>query len=111
MNVHKKILDTGVLLALDGNLFGGPQSNGLCVAFKELLDAGTTNLVLDLSKLSWISIAGTGILISALTSFRNRGGEISLVGASPDVKEQLGKANFNSIFNQYDSLDAALPIQ
>ena len=108
MNIDKKYHDSVVILTLDGTLFGGPQSTQLCVTLKELLDEKRKDVLLDLSGLSWLSIAGTGILISALTSFRNQGGDIKLAGASPDVKEQLNNANFKSIFTQYDHIDAAL---
>ena len=107
MNIDKKYHDSVVILTLDGTLFGGPQSTQLCVTLKELLDEKRKDVLLDLSGLSWLSIAGTGILISALTSFRNQGRDIKLAGASPDVKEQLNNANFKSIFTQYDHIDAA----
>lgn len=108
MKIDKKLYDSCVLLSLDGNLFGGPKSVELCTAFHELIRDNKNNLVLDISRLSWMSIAGTGLLISALTSFRNQGGDIKLVGALPDVKDQLEKASFDVIFSQYDHVEAAV---
>ena len=108
MKIDKKLYDSCVLLSLEGNLFGGPQSIELCTAFHELIEEKKSNLVLDISRLSWLSIAGTGILISALTSFRNQGGDIKLAGASPDIKDQLEKASFTTIFSQYDHVEAAI---
>ena len=108
MRIDKKIQDTIVLLSLEGNLFGGPQSTALCTTFQELLDGENKKVVLDVSGLSWLSIAGTGLLVSALTSFRNRGGDLKLLGATQDVKEQLRKASFDSIFEHYDQLETAV---
>ena len=108
MIIDKRIHDSFVILSLDGTLFGGSQSLSLCKAFQELLSNKQTNLILDLSKLSWLSIAGTGILISALTSFRNHGGDIKLACATQEVKEQLDNASFSPIFEQYNRIEAAI---
>ena len=108
MQINKKVHDAVVVLSLEGTLFGGPQSLSLCTTFRELLEHNRTQVVLEISRLSWMSIAGTGILISALTSFRNNGGDLKLAGASEEVKEQLEKASFNSIFAHYDQVDAAI---
>ncbi|MBX2822748.1 MAG: STAS domain-containing protein [Rhodothermaceae bacterium] len=108
MRIDKKIQDSIVLLSLEGNLFGGPQSTELCTTFQELLDGENKHVVLDVSGLSWLSIAGTGILVSALTSFKNRGGDLKLLGATQDVKEQLERSSFDSIFEHYDRLESAI---
>jgi len=108
MNVHLHYQHSIAVVAVEGNLFANSDAIPLCTTFRDLVDKGSCRAILDLSKVTWTSIAGTGLLISALTSFRNHGGDLKFACASPDIKEQLFKASFDRICEFFESVDVAV---
>ncbi|MBX2820203.1 MAG: STAS domain-containing protein [Rhodothermaceae bacterium] len=100
--------DSVAIIGLDGNLFGGSDSTAFCNIIADLLRRSSYKVVLDLANLNWISIAGTGLLMSALTAFRNHNGDIKLAAPSPEIQDILSRASFDAVFDYYDNSYAAV---
>lgn len=49
-------------------------------------DAQGIQLVLDLSKVSYVDSIGIGILIATHNSLKNKGGKLKIINASDDIK-------------------------
>jgi len=55
--------------------------------------------IIDISQLRYINSSGIGVLITILTKFRNKGGEVYLLNPSESVRKLLIITKLNSIFN------------
>jgi anti-sigma B factor antagonist len=54
--------------------------------------------IIDISGLRYINSSGIGVLITILTKFRNKGGEVYLMKPSESVKKLLAITKLNAIF-------------
>ena len=97
-----------VILTFKGKVMGGPAVTDFKEELKELIDSGKTNLVADLSKVSFMNSSGLGALISALTTLRNAGGDMKLCGASDRIESLLVVTKLITVFDHHKSLDKAV---
>jgi anti-anti-sigma factor len=70
--------------------------------------AGGDQLVLDLSRLEYISSAGLRILMLAAREVRPRDGVLVVCGLQPVVSEIFGISRFDAVFRVYLGVRAAL---
>lgn len=66
------------------------------------IDAGTVNIVVDLSGVDYMSSAGLRELVSALKRVKNSGGDVRLCNPSERAMEVLELAGLSSIFQIFD---------
>jgi len=66
--------------------------------FDTQINSTQVRLVVDLSRVDYLSSAGLRVLLSALKSARQRGGDLYLVGVQDSVHQVLALAGFVSIF-------------
>jgi anti-anti-sigma regulatory factor len=119
-----------VILHLEGKLDGANYENLIDEA-QNLYDAGTRDLILDLSKLSFISSAGLAAIHQVALLFRgernpgwdggwdayhavdrSRGGRpqehVKLLSPAEPVREVFDMTGFNSLFDIFPGLDQAV---
>ncbi|BCX02632.1 MAG: anti-sigma factor antagonist [Candidatus Roseilinea sp.] len=76
-------------------------------ALKALLSKGRYNLVLDFSKLDYMSSAGLRAMVSALKAARQGGGNVVIAQPAERIVDTLTLVGFQSLFDQYsDVLEA-----
>ncbi len=63
-----------------------------------LFESSVYNVAIDLTKLEYISSAGAGVLISAMSIAREHGGQIVLVGPNEGVQEVFDLLGISQIF-------------
>ena len=77
------LVDDIVIMSCSGYIMGGPNDSSLHGSMHEILrnqlDKGYKKFILDLSRVDWMNSAGLGVLISALTTIRNRDGRMRLI--------------------------------
>ncbi len=66
------------------------------------------HVVVDLSRVEYISSAGWGIFISEIREIREHGGDLKLAGMVPDVKEVFDLLEFENILQSYTDPDLAV---
>jgi len=66
------------------------------------------HVVVDLSKVEYISSAGWGIFISEIREIREHGGDLKLAGMVPDVREVFDLLEFENILQSYPDADLAV---
>jgi anti-sigma B factor antagonist len=108
MNLKEKEMNGIAVLELSGKVMGGPDANLLSEKLHELVDKGKTNVVADLSKVSWMNSSGLGILIGGLTTMRNNGGDLKLVSVTERIKSLLIITKLITIFETFENLEAGL---
>lgn len=77
-------------------------------ALNTQFDAGTNNLVLDLSEVEYMSSAGLREMVAALKRAKQGGGDLRLCTPSERVVEVLDLAGLDSIFQVFDDQVAAV---
>ncbi len=66
------------------------------------------HIVVELSKVEYISSAGWGIFISEIREIREHGGDLKLAGMIPDVREVFDLLEFENILQSYPDADLAV---
>ena len=99
MIFEQEVKDNVLVLRLSGDLIG--EDNGANILDKvnaAILDQIRV-CVIDISKLRYINSSGIGVLITILTKFRNKGGEVYLMKPSETVQKLLVITKLNAIFH------------
>ncbi|MCX2744938.1 STAS domain-containing protein [Mangrovivirga sp. M17] len=107
MKYTYKIEDQVFILSFSGDLIGENDGAELIEVIQEKIEKGISLCAIDISDLRYINSSGIGVLITILTKFRNRGGEVVLVNPGEQVKKLLIITKLNNIFQIVDSIEEA----
>jgi stage II sporulation protein AA (anti-sigma F factor antagonist) len=75
---------------------------------RHLAAGGVKNLVLDLSRVSFIDSSGLGVILGRYRRLRALGGEVAIVNPSPSVNRLLILAGLHRLVRFYGSEEEAL---
>ena len=64
--------------------------------------------IVDLSKVTFISSSGLGMLMYGFTTAQNHKKEFRICGCSPKLLDSFVKTKLNTVFKFYDSVDEAM---
>jgi anti-sigma B factor antagonist len=87
---------------------GGPDASTLNGKLHELIDAGKTNVVIDLRGVEFMNSSGLGLLIGGISTMKNAGGSLRFANASEKIAGIITITKLGSLFDMYDSVDAAV---
>lgn len=71
-------------------------------------EAGRLRLVVECSRLSYISSAGLGVFMSFIEEIRAAGGDIKICGLAPKVFQVFDILGFSALFDIVPDLPAAI---
>jgi anti-sigma B factor antagonist len=108
MEFKSELIDDVMVLRLSGDLIGEDGGFSLLELVNDTTADNIIKCVVDISELRYINSSGIGVLITILTKFRNRDGEVYLVNPSDSVKKLLIITKLNAIFNVSDSVENAI---
>ncbi|MBN2070364.1 MAG: STAS domain-containing protein [Candidatus Krumholzibacteriota bacterium] len=108
MKIKKKDVDGVTILELSGEMYGGPDNMKLIDVISELIEEKKLDLVINLSKVKWISSTGLGILVSARSRYAKEGGVVKLCQPNDRVLGILQVTRLNLIFDVYESEKEAI---
>ena len=92
-------VDNGILFVhLSGDLIGSPDTDQLLQTTNYHLGEDINQCAVDLSEIRYITSTGIGVLVSLLTKFRSRGGEMVLINPADHPKKMLAITKLNNIF-------------
>ncbi len=99
-----------LFIELSGDLLG--ESNGLQVVeiANEHINRKVKKCAVDLSQVRYMNSNGLGILITLLTKFRNKDGELVLIHPSEQISKLLIITKLNSIFTIVNDSTEAVTI-
>jgi len=103
MNFAQEIKGKSLILRISGDLIGEDSGTQLIEVVNEAVSHQVATCVIDISDLRYINSSGIGVLITILTKFRNKGGEVYLMNPSDSVKKLLVITKLNSIFQVINS--------
>jgi len=94
------------VVSCSGRIVFGEEAADLRDVVKSVLQR-SKQIVIDLSGVSYIDSGGLGTLVGLYTSARNLGGEIKLANLTQRVHDQLQITKLITVFECYDSEQAA----
>ncbi len=102
MKVLKERKGDVAVFRLRGTLMGGPDSQVLEDALAETLEEGLSNVLVDMSDISWVNSTGLGILIAGHRKVTAEGGALKLLHVSKRIESILMVTKLNTLFDSYD---------
>ncbi|CAN5627803.1 hypothetical protein BH23BAC4_BH23BAC4_14810 [soil metagenome] len=97
-----------VVLRLRGDVLGGAEGGRLHDELNRLKEGGTHAAVADLGDVGLMNSSGLGMLIGAMTTLRNVGGDLRLACVTPRVASLLAITKLTSVFKQYPTVEDAV---
>jgi anti-sigma B factor antagonist len=108
MTIKEKMHGAVAVLSLKGNLMGEPDTENLRDKIYSLLQEGLNKIVVDMKGVRWISSTGLGTLIAALTSVRNKSGDLRLANITEKVESLFAITQLVKVFKTYETVDRAI---
>lgn len=108
MNYTHEISDNILFIRLSGDLIGEDNGASILELATDHINRDIRNCIVDISDVRYINSSGIGVLITILTKFRNKSGEVYLVKPSENVKKLLIITKLNAIFNIVESEEDAV---
>ena len=105
MKYSSEIKNDILILHLEGDLIGENDGANVLQVASSAVQQNIKSCIIDISALRYINSSGIGVLITILTKFRNKGGEVYLLNPSESVKKLLVITKLNAIFQVIRSED------
>lgn len=107
MNIHLKDNGSYVVLAVTGRLdaLNAPDFEEEA---RKLLEQGATTVLLDLSKLEFVSSAGLRAILSLAKELKKVAGGIRFAAVQKDALEVFTFSGFTGMFTFHETLDEAV---
>src|SRR5687767_11395789 len=99
--------DDILFIGLEGDLIEEFRGHKLPEQVNEYVEQGVLLAAIDLTGVRYINSSGIGMLVSILTKFRNRGGELLLINPSEHSKKLLIATKLYAIFTIADNREVA----
>ncbi|OGX91725.1 STAS domain-containing protein [Hymenobacter coccineus] len=98
MTTTSTLRDGILFISLAGDLVGPPDTAAFVQAANDYLSADGISCAVDLAEIRYINSTGMGVLVSLLTKFRTRGGELVLINPADHPRKLLALTKLNNIF-------------
>lgn len=108
MTFSHEIKGQALLVRLSGDLIGEDNGSGVLEAVNQAIQQQIRIGIIDISDLRYINSSGIGVLITILTKFRNKDGEVYLLKPSESVQKLLVITKLNAIFQIIQSEEEVL---
>jgi anti-sigma B factor antagonist len=106
--IVEKLMSGIIVLDMRGRITLGRETEAFRRKIKELIDAGTRRLILDLGEITYVDSVGLSTLIASWTSMRKQGGDLKLLRLPRDVHQLLQITRLVTVFDIHDNLESAL---
>lgn len=107
MKYQTELKDDLLFVRLQGDLVAGADTQQMIEEIDGLRDGKALLCAVDLSNVRFMDSSGMGVLVSLLTKFRNRGGELVLIKPSDHIRKLLIVTKLNAIFTIAENDDYA----
>ena len=108
MEFTHEIKNNVLILRLKGDLIGENNGPAVIQQVNDAIQEQAMTCIVDISGLRYINSSGIGVLITILTKYRNKGGEVYLMKPSESVQKLLVITKLNAIFQIVQSEEEVL---
>jgi anti-sigma B factor antagonist len=103
LKMTNREVDGVSVVALDGRIVLGEESNALREKVKTLLAEGKKKIVLNMDNITFIDSAGLGTLVAAHHSAKGQGASLRLCHLGSKFQEVLQITKLLTVFDVYDT--------
>jgi anti-sigma B factor antagonist len=103
LKMTNREVDGVSVVALDGRIVLGEESNALREKVKSLIAEGKTKVVLNMANITFIDSAGLGTLVAAHHSAKSQGAALKLAHLGSKFQEVLQITKLLTVFDVYNS--------
>lgn len=103
LKMTQREVDGVTVVALDGRIVLGEESNALREKVKSLIAAGKKKIVLNMANVTFIDSAGLGTLVAAHHSAKTQGASLKLCHLGSKFQEVLQITKLLTVFDVYNS--------
>jgi anti-sigma B factor antagonist len=110
MQLHmvEKLVSGVMVLDLRGRITLGKETEALRERVRQLVEAGHTQLILNLEEVNYIDSVGLSTLVASYTSARRQGGNVKLLKLTKRVHDLLQITRLSTVFETFDALEDAV---
>ena len=108
MKLSTKETEGITVIALQGSVLGGPDATALNDALHKLVDKRKKKIVLDLKGVQSMNSSGLGMLIGALTTIKNAGGDLRIASAPKKIENLLVITKLSTVFELFPTVKKAV---
>ena len=108
MKYTQEISDGVLKLNFTGDLIGENNGPEVVELANDALSNGVRYCLLNIEDVRYINSSGIGVLITLLTKFRNKNGDLFIIKPSEHVNKLLIMTKLQAIFNITESEEQAL---
>jgi anti-sigma B factor antagonist len=101
VTIANKEIDGVSVVALDGRIVLGEESNSLREKVKSLIAEGKKKIVLNMANVKYIDSAGLGILVAAHVSAKTQGAALRLSNLGTKFHDVLQLTRLLTVFSVY----------
>ena len=83
-------------------------SGEVTIQLRDILNNGIYRLVVDMSRVNYVSSAGWGVFVGEIRSIRENGGDLKIVQMTPDVYEVFEMLEFDRILDYYETIEESI---
>jgi len=108
MELHYHETDADVLILTADKDLDSHGSSAFAQDLQRVMDSGARKLVVDCSRLGYVSSIGIASLIRLYKKVVERGGHVKLAGVQGPLSRLLEITRLNQVFQTYPTLDDAV---
>jgi anti-sigma B factor antagonist len=108
VKVSKKPEGDIMVLHLSGKIMGGPDHDRFHTEIKTMIAEGYVDILLNMSRVSWINSTGLGILVTAYRTVTKNDGRLKICAVNERIDNILNITQLKLVFETYDNCDEAL---
>ena len=108
MKATTRTVDNVEIISLQGKITIGAGDTQLREVITNAVNAGKTNVLLDLSGVTTIDSSGIGELVGSYTTVTNRGGKLKLLHLPAKLNELLHVTQLITVFEVYENEQEAV---
>ncbi len=108
MKIKQSLQGEVMVLQVSGKIMGGPDHEKFQGEIKELIANGHVDILLNMSKVSWVNSTGLGILVSAFHTLKKNSGRLKICEVNDRIDNILNVAQLKLVFETYDNCSDAL---
>src|ERR1700688_4831788 len=99
----ERVVDGVVVVALEGRIVLGEESNALREKVKSLLAAGEKKIVLNMANVTYIDSSGLGTMVALHNSARAQGASMKISDLGSKFQEILQVTKLVTVFDSYST--------
>ncbi len=108
MNITTKEISGVTVIELKGNVLGGPDATALNDVLHKLVEKKKKKVTVDISGVQTMNSSGLSMLIGALTTIRNAGGDMKIAAPSKKIESLLVITKLTTVFEIHPTLRKAI---